>query len=130
MKKLEKNEKKIYRSRRELILAGVAGGLAEYFGVDPTLVRILFVLLALSGGGVLVYIVLMLIVPQESEEETIKGEEKIKEDNGKGGRKTLGMVLLAIGVVAIWNQIMPMSIRWEWVGAAGLVAAGLYLMTK
>jgi len=58
--------KRLYRSRSDRMLAGVCGGLAEYFGVDPTLVRLLFVLMALAGGpGVLFYIILVLIVPSE-----------------------------------------------------------------
>jgi len=56
--------KRLYRSRNEKMIAGVCGGLGEYLGVDPTLVRLLFVLLALLGGhGLLVYLVLWLVVP-------------------------------------------------------------------
>lgn len=58
--------KRLYRSRTNKQIAGVAGGLAEYFNVDPTLVRILFVLFALAGGpGLLLYIVLWLVMPEE-----------------------------------------------------------------
>jgi phage shock protein C len=59
--------RRLYRSRSERMLAGVAGGLAEYFGVDPTLVRLAFVLLALPGGapGILPYLVLAIVVPEE-----------------------------------------------------------------
>jgi phage shock protein C len=46
------------------MLGGVCGGLGEFFGIDPTLVRLFFVLLALLGGhGVLIYLILWLIVP-------------------------------------------------------------------
>ena len=58
--------KALTKSRSDRRIAGVAGGLAEYFGIDATLVRILFVLLALSGGpGLLLYIVLALVMPDE-----------------------------------------------------------------
>jgi phage shock protein C len=58
--------KKLYRSRKERMIAGVCGGLAEYFGVDPTWVRIIFILFFLLGGAaLLVYLVLWLIVPSE-----------------------------------------------------------------
>jgi phage shock protein C len=58
--------KRLYRSRTNRQLLGVCGGLAEYFGVDPTLVRVLFVLFALAGGpGLILYIILALIVPEE-----------------------------------------------------------------
>ncbi len=58
--------KRLYRSRTDRQLAGVCGGLAQYFGIDPTIVRVLFVLLALAGGpGLILYIILALIVPEE-----------------------------------------------------------------
>jgi len=58
--------KKLYRSRTDRQLAGVCGGLASYFGIDVTIVRILFVVLALAGGpGLILYIILALVVPEE-----------------------------------------------------------------
>ncbi|MEO8393288.1 MAG: PspC domain-containing protein [Chloroflexota bacterium] len=57
--------KKLYRSSRERMLAGVCGGLADYFGVDVTIVRILMVLFALAGGpGLILYVILALIIPE------------------------------------------------------------------
>ena len=57
-------ERKLYRSRNDSRIAGVCGGLGEYLDIDPTLVRLIFVLLALTGGhGVLLYIILWLIAP-------------------------------------------------------------------
>ena len=61
--------KKLYRSRTDKMIAGVCGGLGKYLGVDPTLIRLAFVLLLLFGigSGLLVYLIMMLIVPLESE---------------------------------------------------------------
>ncbi len=61
--------KKLYRSRTEKMIAGICGGLGQYTGVDPTVVRLLFAILALftAGTGVLLYIVMMIIVPLEPE---------------------------------------------------------------
>ncbi len=57
--------RRLYRSRTDRMLAGVCGGLGEYFGVDPTIVRLLMVLLALAGGpGLILYIILALIIPE------------------------------------------------------------------
>ncbi len=57
--------KKLYRSNKEKMLAGVAGGLAEYFDVDPTIVRVVFVIsLFLGGTGILAYVLLWIIVPE------------------------------------------------------------------
>lgn len=59
-------QKKLYRSRKDRILFGVCGGLAEYIGIDPTIVRILWVIISFAYGfGILSYIALTLIVPKE-----------------------------------------------------------------
>ena len=60
-------DKRLYRSRKDKMIAGVAGGLGEYFNVDPTIVRLVFVLLALAGGpGVLLYFIMWIITPVEN----------------------------------------------------------------
>ena len=60
--------KKLYRSRTERWFAGVCGGLGTYFGIDPTLVRVLFVIFALTfGSGLLIYLILWLLIPNEPE---------------------------------------------------------------
>ena len=57
-------EKRLVKSRKEKMVAGVAGGLAEYFEIDPVLVRVAFVLLTfLHGGGILAYIILWIVMP-------------------------------------------------------------------
>lgn len=76
--------KKLYRSRDERMIAGVAGGLGEFFSIDPTIVRLLFVLSVFFGvgAGLLVYIVLMLVVPEEpiASEAVVEVEpEEVKE---------------------------------------------------
>lgn len=59
-------KRRLYRSRNDRMISGVAGGLAEYLNVDATIVRLLFVFFALAGGpGLLVYIVMLLVVPEE-----------------------------------------------------------------
>ena len=58
--------KRLYRTRDERMISGVCGGIAKYFNVDPTLIRLLFVLFAFAGGpGLIAYIVLAIIVPEE-----------------------------------------------------------------
>jgi len=58
--------KKLYRSQTERMFAGVCGGLGQFIGLDPTVVRVIFALLAVFGGsGLLIYLILMLIVPLE-----------------------------------------------------------------
>ena len=58
--------RKLYRSRTDRKLAGVCGGLAKYFGADATLIRVLFVVLAVLGGsGLVIYLAMWIIVPNE-----------------------------------------------------------------
>ncbi len=58
--------RRLYRSRSDRMISGVAGGLGEYLNIDSTVVRLLFVFFALAGGpGLLVYLVMLLVVPEE-----------------------------------------------------------------
>lgn len=62
------NNKKLYRVEEGKMLAGVCGGVAEYFNLDPTLVRVLWVAVCLfAGAGVILYVVMAIIVPVKSE---------------------------------------------------------------
>ena len=59
------NTKRLYRSVRDKKLAGVCGGVAEYFNIDPTIVRILWLIFSLFYfAGVVAYIIAVLVVPQ------------------------------------------------------------------
>ena len=58
-------EKKLYRNLRDKMIAGVCSGLGEYLNVDPTIVRLIWALVALSGAGVLAYLVCALIIPEK-----------------------------------------------------------------
>ena len=59
--------KKLYRSRKNQIFAGVCGGIGEYFDIDPVIIRLLWVLLTFAGMGfgILLYIVAWIIIPLE-----------------------------------------------------------------
>ncbi len=60
--------KKLYRSERERMIAGVCGGLSEYFDVDPVVVRLLWVIVTcFVGSGILLYILACIIMPNESD---------------------------------------------------------------
>jgi phage shock protein PspC (stress-responsive transcriptional regulator) len=83
-------KKKLYRSETDRMIAGVCGGFAEYFNIDPTVVRLIFVFFVLwGGGGVLAYIICWIVIPTESSiqrtsEEVIKeNSEEIKETVSK-----------------------------------------------
>ena len=57
------NGKQLFKSDANLVLCGVCGGIGEYLGIDPTIVRLVAVLLGLSGTGLLVYIIAAVIIP-------------------------------------------------------------------
>ena len=60
--------KRLYRSRKQRSIAGVCGGIAEYLDVDPTLVRIVWLLLVAAGGpGLILYFVMAVVIPEEPE---------------------------------------------------------------
>lgn len=57
-------EKKLYKSNQNKMIDGVCGGIAEYFGIDPTVVRLIWALFSLMGGsGILAYIIAAIIIP-------------------------------------------------------------------
>ncbi len=58
-------QKKLYKSRSNRMIDGICGGIGEYFNIDPTLIRLGFVLLGCTGSGLLAYIIAMFIIPAE-----------------------------------------------------------------
>lgn len=58
-------EKKLYKSRENRMIAGVCGGIGEYFGVDPTLIRLFAVFTGIFGVGIFGYILAALIIPNQ-----------------------------------------------------------------
>ncbi|MFW6021921.1 MAG: PspC domain-containing protein [Halanaerobiaceae bacterium] len=57
--------KRLYRSKEQRIIAGVCGGIAEYFNTDPTIVRLAWVLFAVAfGSGILAYIIAWIVIPE------------------------------------------------------------------
>ena len=70
--------RRLYRSREDRMVAGVCAGLAEYTNLDPTMIRLLFVTVAILGaapGIVLAYLAMMIIVPEETMVEVSSGFE-------------------------------------------------------
>lgn len=63
-------QKRLYRSRRDRIIAGVFGGLGEYFNIDPVLLRVGWIVLFVVTGfipGIIIYVLVLLVVPLEPE---------------------------------------------------------------
>jgi len=131
--------KRLYRSRTDAILGGVCGGLADYFAVDSSLVRIIFILLAVfTGFGVLAYVAMWLLIPEQGRSDgdladrVREGAEDIAERARAFGREVkraphgghraaalaLGATLVIIGVAFLLHNL---GITWmKWVGARTL----------
>ena len=58
-------QKRLYISRENRMICGVCGGIADYFNVDPTLIRLGLVLLACTGSGILAYFIAAIIIPDQ-----------------------------------------------------------------
>ena len=57
--------KRLYRSERDRWICGVCGGIGEYFNIDPTLIRLVWILLACTGSGILAYIIAAIVIPDQ-----------------------------------------------------------------
>ncbi len=133
--------RRLYRSRRDRIVAGVAGGLGEYFGIDPILFRAAFVLLSFSGLGVIVYIFLWLITPEEGEEAKNFEEQVRRTAQGIGdelragweqrGRSQAGLWLVLIGILLLLANLGLFA--WGLIGKLWpliLILIGVSILTR
>ena len=123
---------RLYRSKTNKVIGGVAGGLADYFNIDVVLTRVVFVLLALfGGGGVLIYIVMWIIVPAQdtygnntqkhgyTDGSTNKNgvddidestsSEIVSNKNKKPSNTGLiaGIILIFVGLIFLADRLMP-----------------------
>ena len=105
--------KKLYRSKRDMMVAGVCGGVAEYFDVDSSMVRLLWVLLIIFGGsGLLLYIIGWVIIPEREEAVEVSSDEASSGGNDLMPRdaKTntlFGVLLIALGAVLLFDHFFP-----------------------
>lgn len=118
---------RLYRSRKDKMVAGVAGGLAEYFDIDPVIVRIVFIAAALlTGTGFIVYALLWMVVPYKDEVqnpvtepaaegattetgEPVTGEPIVNNYENRTRRRghVAGYILIAIGCLFLADRFIP-----------------------
>lgn len=147
--------RKLYRSRTDSVIAGVCGGLAEYFNIDPVIVRIVTVLLLFAGGsGILAYLILWLVVPLQGTEtvqprDTIQANaneiKDVAEEFGENVRQTfsagtsdkmrsrrrnwLGLGLIIVGGVVLLNTLGVLTWTiWKIAWPAIIIAIGLLVL--
>ncbi len=76
-------EKRLLRSKTNRMIAGVCGGIGEYFDTDPNLIRVIWIVITVLSGffpGILAYILVWLIIPESGSEETIEATYSIKNE--------------------------------------------------
>lgn len=132
-------QKKLYRSKTNRVIAGVCGGIGEYFEIDPVLVRLVWLIFFFAGGsGVIAYIIAMIIIPEEtgkkkkvkktkfSEEKFEKNMEMFFENEG---RTLGGIILITIGSVFLLSNLgffswFSWTTMWPWV----IIIIGIFLV--
>lgn len=142
--------KKIYRSDSEYMIAGVCGGLGEYFQVDTTLIRIIFVLLAFGGGaGIIIYLILAFIIPKKNGSNKVNIEENIEnvtediaknisskakkvkiEINRSKKINVFGLILIILGIMFLWNTFGFFKIDSEILWPSLLIILGFSILFK
>ena len=117
---------RVLRRGTDRMIAGVCSGLGRYLGIDPVLLRIAFVILALAGGGgVVLYIVGWILIPEEK-----PGEElgSVPPSSTETLRLVAGGVLIAVGVILLLNLSIPRIGKYLW--PLALVAIGIAVIVQ
>lgn len=132
--------RRLYRSRKDKVIAGVCGGIGEYFAVDPVWVRLGLILLALADGvGVVLYILAWILVPENPSqksakmtvaEETVENVKKAK--NGKATEhekiSMLGVFFVLLGGALLIKKFWWFDFKFFW--ATVLILFGLHLIMR
>lgn len=99
--------RKLYKSRKDKIIDGVCAGFAEYFGIDVTIIRVLWLASLLAGGlGFWAYVAAMLLVPKNPAHKKLEDTQKAKHHPGMIG----GALLIILGVLLLsdrWDIFQP-----------------------
>lgn len=137
--------KRLYRSKKERMIAGVCGGLSVYFDVDPVLIRAVFAISAFMGGmGIVIYILLAIITPEEGTPGQIENDVVGVEGSGsariqeppiqmpqmKGDHRWIfGLALFGLGIFLFLSSLPQVIPWWGWnfLWPIILIATGLYI---
>ncbi len=133
--------KKLYKSRKNKIISGVAGGLAEYLNVDPFVVRFIFALFSFFNGiGVLIYFLMSFLLPYEDEAKSNVDVIDITPDKNKlnnifkgedGKRNLLAFIVLVIGLMILADKIFPnIFISFDYIWPIIIIILGIILFSK
>jgi phage shock protein C len=116
---------RLMRSRDDRVIGGVAGGLGAYLGIDPVIVRLVFVVLALAGGGgILAYLVAWLVIPEAPEDGM-----PVPERPASSTPVLAGLVLVALGGLLLADQLLS-AFSWRYVGPVLLIGFGGLILVQ
>jgi phage shock protein C len=117
---------RLVRSRDERVIAGVCGGVGRYLGVDPVLLRIAFIILALANGlGLIAYVVAWVAIP---EEQPGQPRGPAPEPRRETGRLVLGGSLVVLGLVLLLDRLAPSLDELFWPVAVVAVGVAVILV--
>ena len=122
---------KLRRSVRDRMLGGVCGGLGEYFGIDPVLVRLAFVLTTLAGGaGVLAYLIMLIAVPSaDATDAADNAYQPIGERVRLEGKQIAAVGLIGLGALLLLGNLGWLTwLRGELVWPVLLMALGAVIL--
>jgi phage shock protein C len=130
----ERPAPRLYRSRDDRVIGGVSAGIAQYLGTDPVVVRLVFVVLALvGGGGLLAYLIAWVIVPEEPAAEDLPpgtpAGHGATRATGSDPSLLAGLVLVVMGAALLVHRLVP-GFSWRFAGPVLLVALGVLLVGR
>jgi phage shock protein C len=119
-------QRTVRRSRSERVIAGVCGGLGRHLGIDPVLLRVAFIILALANGlGLIAYVVAWVAIPEEGQDQPVTpGPEPRRET----GRLVLGGSLVVLGLVLLLDRLAPDLDELFWPVAVVAVGVAIILV--
>ena len=114
----------VRRSRTDRVIAGVCGGVGRYLGLDPVLLRIAFIILALANGlGVIAYVVAWVAIPEERPGQPLAPAPEARRETG---RLAIGGALVVLGLVLLLDRLAPDLDELFW--PVAVVAVGVAIM--
>lgn len=102
--------KRLYRSRQNKVFAGVAGGMADYFGLDATVIRLLWLAVAFSWLGIPLYLLALNVIPLEpltGPHQATEHEKAYQPPNTFAAQRTLGYALIGTGMYFLLKRLAP-----------------------
>lgn len=149
-------DRQLYRPRKNRVVAGVCSGFGEYFGIDPTIIRIVTIVIMMSGVGLPAYIIAAIIMPDETKiysggfnewktdtsgaagttDDFVREHEKVKDEweqpvkqNNEKNKIIMGAILVGLGFLFLVKQFLP-AFDWKFFIPVLLMGIGGLIILK